>query len=485
MSSLARTATRGAAVTLGAQLGRMVLQVGSVVVLSRVLLPSDYGLLAMTVAIVGVGELLRDFGLSQAAIQARALSRGERNNLWWTNTAIGALLGLACIGIAPGLAAIYDEPRLIPVTQALAITFLMNGAATQYRAGLTRSLRFRALAAADIAAPAVAFAAALVVALRGGGVWALVTQQLVSALALLVVLGVLGRWLPGMPDRFASIRRFVHFGGNLLGSQLVGYAANNIDSFLIGYRFGPTMLGYYNRAFQLLMTPLNQVRSPSTSVALPVLTRAGDDERFVRILVSGQLALCLPLGIALAVVVGAAEPAVEIFLGDGWGSVVPLLQLMAVAGLLQTLAFVGYWAYLARALTGSLLRYSVVSALIKVACIVVGSTWGLVGIAAGYAVAPALSWPISLWWLSRASGLRVRGLYAGAAKVLLVAVPAGAAASMVGRLADGYPLLQLLVCAAAGVGTAALVCLAVPVVRADTRQLLRTVRRALGERRGR
>src|SRR5690606_38414398 len=86
----------------------------------------------------------------------------------------------------------------------------------------------------------------------------------------------------------------------------------------------------------------------------------------------------------------------------------------------QTLSFVGYWVYVSRGLTGELFRYSLVSAAIRITCIVVGSSWGVLGIAAGYALAPALSWPISLWWLSRHSPVPTRRLYSGALRILCV-----------------------------------------------------------------
>jgi PST family polysaccharide transporter len=89
---------------------------------------------------------------------------------------------------------------------------------------------------------------------------------------------------------------------------------------------------------------------------------------------------------------------------------------------------VGYWEYVSRGLTGALLRYSLVSAAIKVVCIAIGSFGGVLGVAIGYAVAPALSWPLSLWWLSRNTAVPTARLYAGAGRVLACAMLGGAAA---------------------------------------------------------
>ena len=430
--TLGKRAARGAAVTLGAQGARILIQVASVVVLARLLTPQDYGLIAMVVAVIGIGEIFRDFGLSSAAIQSPTLSTGQRDNLFWINTGIGIVLAAAVFGGAGLLAIVYDHDELVGIAHVLCLTFVLTGLTTQYRAGLVRDLRFVSLARADVASPAVALVVSIAAALLGWGYWALVAGQLAQALSQLVMLAVSARWLPGLPKRGEHMRGFLRFGWNLVGSQLVGYISNNIDSVIIGRQFGAGPLGIYNRAFQLLMTPLSQIRSPLTTVALPVLSRlADDDKRFGDYVARGQLALGYSLVAGLGVAVGAAEPITRIFLGEQWTGVAPILRLLAIAGIFQTLAFVGYWVYVARGLTGDLFRYSLVSAAIKLACIVAGSAFGVIGIAAGYAIAPALSWPISLWWLSRRTAIPTRRLYLGALRVLaVVTISAGAAAGL-------------------------------------------------------
>jgi O-antigen/teichoic acid export membrane protein len=205
----------------------------------------------------------------------------------------------------------------------------------------------------------------------------------------------------------------------MVSSQMVGYVSNNIDTFLVGLRFGAGSLGIYNRAFQLLMTPLAQIRSPLTTVAIPVLSRLADEQRrFADYVARGQLALGYTLGAGLGLVASTAAPITAVFLGPQWDSVAPILRLLAIAGIFDTLAFVGYWVYVSRGLTGDLFRFSLLSAAVKITCILVGSSFGIVGIAAGYAAAPAICWPISLWWLSRKAPIPTRRLYMGALRII-------------------------------------------------------------------
>jgi len=471
-------AARGAAVTLGGQAGKVLIQLASVVVLARILTPADYGLITMVVVIIGVGEIFRDFGLSSAAIQAPSLSARQRDNLFWVNTLLGAVLFILVFSAAGVVAQLYGHPQLVPLVQVLSLTFLLNGVATQYRADLVRRLRFRFLATADVVAPLIAFILALATALLGWGVWALVVQQLTQTLTLMILMLIAARWLPGRPHRQESIRGFLKFGWNMLATQLVGYLSNNIDTALVGLRFGPTSLGIYNRAFQLVMTPLNQVRVPLTTVALPILARLqSDTRRFNDWICQGQLALGYTVVPLLGIVAGAAEPLTRLLLGEQWLDVAPILRLLALAGIFQILAFVGYWVYVSRGLTGDLLRYSLVSALIKVLCIVLGSNWGVIGIAAGYAAAPALSWPISIWWLSRRTTLPTRRLYAGALRVLALVTAATGAAGLTSwalGTAGSVPRLAGALLAAGAVY--ALAGLVIPPIRRDLAGVVTIIR---------
>lgn len=467
-TGLGRRAARGAVVTVGGQLARMCVQLASVVVLARLLAPEDYGLLAMVVVIVGVGEILRDFGLSSAAVQAKELSTRQRDNLLWLNGAIGLVLQATLFLGAGVVAAVYDRPELVGVAQVLSVSFLLNGLATQYRADLVRRLEFVRLAVVDITASAVALLAAVGVALAGGGYWALVTQTLTQAGVLLLGLALAAHWLPGLPRR-APMRGLLTFGWRLAGTQLIGYASNNIDNLLIGLRFGAGPLGLYNRGFHLLMTPLTQLRAPSTTVALPVLSRLQDEpQRYLEFVRRGQLALGYTLVVGLGMVVAAAEPITAIFLGPQWSEVAPILRLLATAGIFQTLAYVGYWIYLSKNLTADLLRYTLLTSAIKVTCIAVGSVWGVLGVAVGFAVAPALAWPLSLWWLSRRARIPTGSLFTGALRILAGVGVAVVAAVAVDLAAAELPAVaRLALTLAVTAATYGLLALVARPVRAD------------------
>lgn len=478
-------AARGAAVTAAAQVLRIGVQLLSVVVLARLLSPRDYGLVAMVMVLLAVADVFRDLGLSTAAVQAPTLSEQQRSNLFWLNTAFGLGLSVLALALAPVVAALYGRPELAAITQVLAWTFLLNGLATQHRADLTRRLHFTRLAVADVVSPVVGLVAALPLALAGAGYWTLVGQQLAQYAAMLVVVVTAGRWLPGRPTRSAPMGGLLRFGTGMVGTQLLGYVGNNVDSLVVGARFGAGALGLYNRAFQLLMTPLGQLRSPTTQVVLPVLASLqGDERRFSSLLQRGQLALGYTIVVGLGLVLGAAEPVTAVFLGGQWTEVPPLLRWLALAGVFQTLAFVSYWAYVSRGLTGQLLRYSLVQVLIRVVCIAGGSAWGVVGVAVGYALAPAVGWPLSFWWLSRHAPVPVRGLVLGGLRILAVTLAVAGSTWVVSATTGGLPAVGTLVLGVlAGLATLLVLAVVIPPVRRDALDVLEVARLALSRHR--
>ncbi|GAA1510533.1 PST family polysaccharide transporter [Agromyces terreus] len=482
--SLGASASRGALATMGGQGVRLAIQLAGIVVLARLLTPADYGLIAMVTAIIGVGEIFRDFGLSSAAIQAKTVSRQQKDNLFWLNTGIGLALTLLVCGLSGVIAGIYGDERLQLLTVALSATFLLNGISTQFRADLTRKLQFLRLAMVDSIAQAVGLAAGVVFALLGFGYWALAAQQLAICVIALTMLVVLTGWFPGWIHRRTPMRAFLGFGANLLGSQLLGYAAANVDSVVIGARFGATALGFYNRAFQLMMLPLMQLNAPSTRVALPVLSRLQDQrERFAAFISFGQSILLMAVSFTFAFLGAQAPSVVELALGRQWLEVVPLFQVLLVAGFFQASSYAVYWVMLAKGLARENLHYALATRPAMILLIVLGANWGVGGVAVAYTASIVLIWPVGLLWISRVSDAPAKAMFLNGVRMLLVfGFGAGVSWLSTFALPADAIVLRLVVGLASLIGWVVLVALIWPRFRADLVTLAQA-RRHFGSRR--
>ena len=445
--TLSQIAIRGGGFTLLGQGMRAALQIVTVVVLSRLLGPDDFGLIAMVLVVVAAGEILRDFGLFPAAVQAERITQQQKTNLFWINTAIGVTFGLLLIVLAPFIARGLSDSRLADLFPYLALVFVANGLQAQHQAELVRGLRIRANVMCEVGAQVAGMAAAVALAVGGFGVWALVAQPIVVSVSTGIARVLASRWCPGLPRRTPGMMSFFLFGRNLSLAQLTSYAASNVDTIVIGATLGAGPLGVYSRAYQIFSLPVNQALVPLTNVALPVLSRAARHERkrastFER----AHYVVALPMVCGFICLAVLAQPTVDLLLGEQWTDSGPILAAFAVGGAFQALSFVGYWVFLALGATGALLRYNLITKPLHAALIIVAVPHGINAVAWAYATALFVAWPICAVATARVGGLPARRTLALGAVALLCGAVCGGAAQMV------VSSLQLSGAAALGLG---------------------------------
>ncbi len=425
---MAAVAARGASYTVAGQLVRIVVLFAGTIVLARVLSPTDFGLVAIVTSLMAFGELVRDFGLSTAAARETRLSREQQSNLFWINTALGCGLGAATYFLAPVVASVFSDDALADIVRWSAVVFVANGAATQFRAELNRRLDFKKLALVDTVPVVLGLAAAVgFVLLAEPTYWALVCQQLVTAVAGLAFAVLASRWLPGLPTRRGPVGHLMSFGFGLFGTQGVAYFTRNVDNLSLGYVWGPAELGMYNRAYQLLMVPINQIAAPLTRVAVPILTRVADQrERFQSYLRTGQLMGGVVLGVTYGILFGLADPIVTLVFGTQWAPMIPIFQALTVGGAFRALNQVTFWAFLAKGATAAQFRFYLVSQPLIVVCMLAGLPWGALGVAVGHSVGYGVNWALSYWWCGRVTETDMHELFVAGTKCLgMFAVPPG------------------------------------------------------------
>lgn len=405
-SDVLRTGARGGGVTVIGQVAKLIIQLLGVVILSRLLSPEDFGLVAMVGVFLALGNLVRDFGMPTAALSARTLSAQQASNIFWVNSALAAAAALTLAVLSPVLSWLYDEPRLAALVPALAVSILLNGVQSQLQVQLARSMRYTALTVTDIAAQLLGLVAALGCAMLGMGYWVLVVQVLVAAAALLVLRVAVARWVPSIPRRGAGTWELVRAGGHIGSAQLVAYAASNADTFMIGLQWGAAQTGLYNRAFELLTVPISRMLGPLSQVVIPTVSRAaeGSKSRMDQILLQLQ-----PLfgGVVVWIFVTSASVAddlVPLLLGQQWHASIILFQILAVGGCFQAFSYISYWAFLVHGATRPLLSYNLVTKTLAVALVVAGSFISVEAVAWAYSLGLAISWPINLIWLAKTTG---------------------------------------------------------------------------------
>ena len=376
-------------------------------ILSRLLTPDDFGIVAMASVFIAFAYLIRDFGLPLAALQAPRLTRQQASNMFWLNTTLACGAALVLTLSTPIIVAIFDDPRLSKVVPAMASVIVASGIGAQIQVDLARRMRFFAIVVSDVIAQLLGLSVAIILAQAGLGYWALVTQALTGAVVTLAIRWGTCRWKPLRFRRGHGSGRLVRSATQYGLAQLLTFAQNNADTLIIGITLGATPLGYYNRAYQLLTAPAGRLLDPMTQVVIPTLSAARDDGRdYQSLLLRIQFILACTMTWVFAMISGSARVLVPLLLGPGWDATIPVLQVLAIGGVFTSLSSVSYWAFVHRGKSRELLRYNMVSKPLAIGCILFGSLYGLVGVAIGYAIAMGLSWPLNLWWLKRVAGLR-------------------------------------------------------------------------------
>ncbi|MGY4286390.1 O-antigen/teichoic acid export membrane protein [Bradyrhizobium sp. LM2.7] len=239
MKDLKQRTIRSGAAKLCSQATDFIIRATSLVIMSRLLDPSDFGLVAMVMVITGLYSLFVSAGLSEATVQAQAVTDKQLSLLFWINIAVGTTLALACVLSGPLLVKFYQEPRLFSITAAVAIGFVINAASVQHAALLQRQMRFVALAIIETTSQAGGLIVGIVTALAGQGYWAIVAATLASSLVYAVCVWTATGWIPGLPSRNAEVRSMLRFGGTLTLNSLIVYFAYNFEKVLIGRSWGP------------------------------------------------------------------------------------------------------------------------------------------------------------------------------------------------------------------------------------------------------
>lgn len=381
-----KVALRGSIVTGISQVVKIGLQFVSVVVLARLLVPEDFGLIASVGPIVAFVALFQNLGLQQAVVQRPEMSDAELNRMFWIMAAVGLACTVAVVLVSPAVAWFYGDPRMRDITIAAGLPLLLGSISGLPLSLLNRHLRFGRLAAIDVANALFGFLAAAVAAWCGLGYWSLLIGSAASAAVSLAAAWWWSRWTPGRPD-FAIDRDIMSFGANLTGFNLGNFFARNLDNILIGRYSGAVELGFYDRAYKLLLFPIQNIITPLSRVMIPLLSRIQDDKpRFRDLYLQTLWVLAFVTIPGVAALICTSEQVVDILFGAKWQAVTPIFVWLGLAGLVQSVSNTTGWVFICQGETRTMFRWGVYASATTIAAFIVGLPWGATGVAAAYAI---------------------------------------------------------------------------------------------------
>ncbi len=378
------------------QIARLLMQILISAILARLLTPNDFGLIAMIIVFSSFVAIFSDFGLSSAIVQRKEIPDGALSSIFWIGVGLGALLTTTLAVSAPLIAAFYSEPRLTPLVVFISTTFFIASFSYVPSALLTKNMNFKAIAIIGICAIGIAGPISVFLAFSGYGVWSLAWNTVLSTAITVVFTWIYCRWVPHFSLRLQQVKELLGFGMNLTGNSFVGYFQRNLDNLLIGRFLGPTPLGFYNLAYNLLLFPLGNISDVVGRVMFPALSIIQHDKQKVReayVAANRYIAVVsFPLMTWLLV---TAPELIRVVYGPKWVTAILLVQILALASMEQSIGANVGWIFLSQGRTDVLFKLSIFTTIVVAIAFAVGLRWGVEGVAIAYTIASyLLAYPV-------------------------------------------------------------------------------------------
>lgn len=415
-----------------AEVAVTVIQMLSGIILARLLMPSDFGILTAAMTVIALARIFQDFGLGQALVQRQDIEPMHLGSVFWGTLLMGITILGVVMATAPYVGAFFNEPRLPRFLEVIALSFVVAPMGVVPGAMLQRRLDFKLPFIARIVGAAAYAAVGLSMAVGGYGYWSLAGAQLAAVVGETSAICALARYLPPLVPSLRGLRDLLGFATGVAGVGFLNYIAQQVDYVIVGRRLGNDALGLYGKSFNTVHQPAFAMVGSVFPVLFPTFSRFQKDPARTRSAfgraVTGVSAVTFPMLALLAV---SAPELVPLVLGQQWRGAVILMQILSVAGMLRTVFNPG--AALVRGfgrVYSQMWRNGVYAAFLTLA-VLVGTLWGTAGAAWGVVVATTLQFLLNAQLVYACSGFGsrhyIRALRGSLLSTAAVVIVAGAA----------------------------------------------------------
>ena len=376
-------------------------QIGSLVIffiLARLLSPEAFGLVALANVFLVFMRLFLDQGFGHAIIQRQDLEPEHLDTAFWINLAIGFLLTLVGISIAQPVAHLFREPALAPILRCFSLLFVVAALGQLQQSILERRFEYRSIATRWLLATVAGGGVGIAMALQGLGVWSLVGQQMVFETIGTLTLWFCSDWRPTLRVSRRHFRDLFGVGMHIMGFNYLTFFSTRANDFLVGYVFGPAELGYFTMAYGVLNAMTQILIRTSQDVALPTFSRLQEDpERFRRAFYSAtQLTITLATPTFLGMAMLAPE-LVRVLFGEQWLPAVPLMQVLALLGILRSITFFKSSVLIALGKANWLFWLTILEVLLSFLAFAISYRWGIFAVALATVIRAYLFFPVGQW----------------------------------------------------------------------------------------
>lgn len=364
-------------------------------ILARIISPEDFGLFGMVAVFMGFFAIIQEFGMGASIVQNQEINNVQLSSIFWLNLLFSSILFILLIIISPLISRFYAEPNLTSITRLFGIIFIGNAFSLVPVSIITKNLEFKKLSIIQSVTLMLGSGLGISSAYLGLGVWSLVIQQITISFSRAFLAWISVSWIPDRAFTFAKIKKQTKFSIYLQAGSVLNYITRNADDLLVGKFIGANALGYYQMAYRIMQFPLDYVSQVVGQVMFPALSIIQNDIAKVRsVYLKSLRAIALvtfPFVMGLFVI---APSVIYILLGEEWMKLLPILQILCILGIPQSLATTTGWIFLSQGRTDIRFRMQVVFTTLFLISFIIGLNWGAIGVAICYTIMSILLTPI-------------------------------------------------------------------------------------------
>ena len=378
-------------------------------VMARLLLPSDYGMIVMLTIFLQIAQAFIDSGFTNALIQKKDRTEVDYSTVFYFNIIIALLFYCILFVSAPLIAKFYNMPDLILVMRVMALSLIILSFSAVHKTKLTIEINFKIQSKITLIAAGISGIIGVGIAYWGYGVWALVYQSILNAMLTTILFNCFYRWKPLKTFSMKSFKRLFSFGSKLLVSGLIHTVYYNLYGIVIGKRFSAAELGYYTRAEQFAILPSYNLSAIITRVTFPILSSIQDDNerlastyrKYIRL----SSYLIFPLMVGLA---SLANPLVDLFLTEKWNGTVALLQILCFDWMFDHLSGINLNLLYVKGRSDLALRLEIIKKIIAITILLASIPLGIIGMCLGRVLYSLIATYANTYYTNSLIGLSFR-----------------------------------------------------------------------------
>lgn len=370
--------------------------------LARLLEPSDFGLIAMVMVIVGIAEVFSDIGLGGALIQRRRVLPVHYSSVFYLNVAVGVLLALLLFFSAEWVGAFYENEQLVPLAKVISLTFILNAFSSVQVTKLRKELNFAVITKVSFLSSLISGIIGVSLAFYGAGVWSLVAQTISAGLMFNIFIWYASDWKPSFLFSFKALMQLWGFGFRMFLVGVLDAVFSRLDYIVIGKLFTPTALGFYQRAKSLNAMLVQYSSGSLMTVMFPVLSKVQNDlSRFQNIVIKLLDSINFITFLLFGGLYLISEELIVLLFSEKWLPSVEYFKILVLSGFGFPIAALLANILRSRGNSKAFLRMAIFRKTVFAINLYIGFLWGIEGFLYGLIVVAVINVGIAIYMASR------------------------------------------------------------------------------------